>query len=58
MTTTENNIFWDATELSETLSVYDQIYIAEGTDEQGNKYIASAIVSCGEIVEITDIEKV
>lgn len=51
-----SDIEFSATELIETLSVHDQTYIAIGCNEKGHKYIGTAHVSCGEIVDVTDIE--
>jgi len=51
-----SDVEFEATELMETLSVHDQTYIAIGYNEKGHKYIGTAHVSCGEIVDVTDIE--
>jgi len=53
-----NNIEFEAIELLDTISYHVQTYICEGYDEQGNKYIGTAEVDNGEIIEVTDIEKV
>jgi len=56
METRIGNIDWETVGLMETLSFHDQTYSAVGYNDRGHKYIGTAIVSCGEIVEIIDIE--
>lgn len=52
-------IEWDTkVELLDKIDCYDKVYLAEGYDTHGNKYTASAIYSCDELVELEDIEKV
>ena len=52
-------IEWDyqAGGLLDIVDSYDKTYIAIGYDKDGNKYIASAEFSCGELVELRDIER-
>lgn len=56
MKTRINNIDFEATELLDSVSTHDQTYLAIGYCDKGNKYEAIASVSCGEIVEITEIK--
>jgi len=43
------------TELLDTVDCYDKTYLAIGYDKEGNKYSASAVYSCDELVELDDI---
>jgi hypothetical protein len=51
------SINWEVEEEFEKLSVHDIEVSIIGIDNYGNKYRAMAILSCGEIEDITDIEK-
>lgn len=42
-------------ELLDTVDCYNKTYLAIGYDKEGNKYSASAIFSCDELVELEDI---
>lgn len=53
-----NEIDFELTDqLMETLSVHEKSYLANGFDDNGNKYTGIALVVCGEIETVTDIEK-
>lgn len=52
----KNGIDFEKTELLESISVHDQIYAAIGYDDDFNEYFGTATVSCGEIVDISDIQ--
>lgn len=43
-------------ELLDSVDCYDKTYLAIGYDDNGNKYTASAVYSCGELLELEDIE--
>lgn len=51
-----SKIDWELVDCLETISVHDQTWSVEGFDGNSQKYTAIASVSCGEIVEVTDIE--
>lgn len=44
------------TELLDSVDCYDKVYLAVGYDAEGNKYTASAVYSCDELIELEDIE--
>jgi len=58
METNINGIEFETTQLLETISCYDQVYSCIGYDKKGWKYEAVALVSCGEIVGVTDIKSI
>ena len=45
-------------EVIDIIDCYDSEEVAEGYDNEGNKYLASAKVCCDEIIEVYEIEKV
>lgn len=45
------------TELLDTVDCYDKTYLATGYDSEGNKYSASAVYSCDELIGLEDIEQ-
>lgn len=51
-----SDIEFETTNLLEIISVHDQIYACEGYNEKGYKYEGIAHVSCGEIVNVTEIK--
>lgn len=52
------DIDWEIAEEVDVLSAYDTQVLLSGLDDNGNEYSASATESCGEIVEIEDIERI
>ena len=52
------NIDWEITEVVDILSIYDEAVSLCGLDDSGNEYTANAVKSCGEIVDIEDIERI
>lgn len=51
-----SDIDFEITELLETVSAHDKIYACEGYNDKGHKYTGIAEVSCGEIVNVTEIK--
>lgn len=51
-----SDIDFKTTELLEIISVNDKIYACEGYNEKGHKYTGIAEVSCGEIINVTQIK--
>ena len=48
---------WESTgEILDVIDGYDHTELVEGFDDNGNRWIASAEISCGEMVEIIDPE--
>lgn len=56
MKTNIDNIEFEAIELLEYVSIYDQVYSCQGHDDEGNKYEGIANVSCDEIVEVSYVK--
>lgn len=44
-------------QLLDSVDCYDKTYLATGYDKEGNKYSASAVYSCDELIELEDIEQ-
>lgn len=54
----ENKIHWEISEVGKKCDDYSREVYLHGVDENGKKYTANAVVSVGEIDDITDIEEV
>lgn len=52
------DIDWELDEEMDKLSAYDSEWSLTGDDDYGNEYIATGTMSCGELVNIIDIERV
>lgn len=50
------NVDWQVVEVLDVISVYDQDVALEGMDDDGIEYTAGGARSCGEIVDVYDIE--
>ena len=44
-------------EVIDIIDCYDSEEVAEGYDQEGNKYLGTAKVCCDEIVEVYEIQK-
>ena len=50
-------ITWDRTgDIVDWFGPYDFEEAVEGTDEDGNEYLGTAVMSCDELVEVEDVE--
>ena len=52
-------VIWDRTgDVVDWFGAYDFEETVEGMDEDGNEYIGTAVMSCGELIDIEDPEMV